>query len=110
MLTPLYPNWENREAAVVRIRSSVLPLVDPDGPVIYPLAACLKLGSLKIAASSLAEACLRRKPTAVFPSMADLLKVISNRNSAVNADADFSTRVADDYALGEDLLVSARCT
>jgi len=31
------------------MRSSVLPLVEPDGPVINPLAACLKLEVLKIA-------------------------------------------------------------
>lgn len=30
------------------MRSSVLPLVEPDGPVINPLAACLKLEVLKI--------------------------------------------------------------
>src|ERR1019366_10569483 len=40
VLTPLYPNWANRDAEVVRIRSSVLPFDEPDVPVICIPAAC----------------------------------------------------------------------
>jgi hypothetical protein len=43
VLTPLYPNWANRDAAVVRIRSSALPRAEPDDPLICCLAAGLEI-------------------------------------------------------------------